>query len=112
MPERRKNIRKPIDYTLEVVDTVDNSVLGTVVDISISGILIQSSHQFKVNEYYNLLIKFPKNKKFPKKDIEVFVEPKWIKETKKQQYHIGCQIIKIKTDDRKNIEDFINKEPE
>ena len=110
MIERRKNKRTPVKSKLDVIDTVNNNVVGTIADISISGILVHSTHQFNLNEYYNFLIKFPKNDRSEKREVELFVEPKWIEKIKKQQYYIGCQIIKIKVDDRMIIEDFIKNE--
>lgn len=110
MYERRKNTRKPVNSKIEVIDTADNNVVGTIADISIAGILIKSTHQFNLNEYFNFLVKLPKNDQNEKRDIELFVEPKWIEKIKKQQYDIGCQIIKISIVDRKILEDYINKE--
>jgi len=108
MKERRQEKRSQITYSLEVVNKLDNSILGTITDISTLGLLIKSAYQLHLDEYYTIMIKLPQNIDYQKSYIDIYIQPKWIKKEKNSFYKIGCQIIKINNDDRKLIESIIN----
>ena len=94
MPERRKEVRIPVPYSLEVKDQVDGAVVGTVANISSGGLMLLAQRYIEPGRVMQFSIPMPDELITSETDLMVGVESVWCEEDGLGKQHwCGFQII-------------------
>lgn len=100
MTSDRREPRHYLCVYLDVIDLYTNRLLGSMGDISRTGVMFISEKPLPLNHLLDIRILLPEADEFPKKFIEAQVETRWTKPNINPQWHcIGCCFIKINQED-------------
>jgi hypothetical protein len=96
MPERRTTPRKPISYYLQVRDANTYEIIGNLLDLSITGLMIDSRRPIEADQELKLRIDLD-DPIFDKRFIIFTVRSRWCRHDPAEPilYDIGFEIIRL-----------------
>lgn len=93
MQDRRKQTRKLARDFLFVWNTADDTLIGQVADLSMSGMLLLSKKQIRPGTSYHCRISLPEAAE-RRNAIELQLESRWCRINESSGiYHIGCEFV-------------------
>lgn len=109
MPEKRSNPRKICDTRIDILDSESNELIGTLVNISVSGFMMISEKSLPENYVFQFKLVFSPGCE-ESTSMELGAESLWIQEMEgSNQRWIGFHIIDISEDDRATIGKLISE---
>ncbi len=107
MQERRKYARKRTSKLLEVVDVNTNELLGSVVDISLGGVMLICNREIEDNAVFQVALTIPKDYDGASQ-IEFGAEVLWAEISgHANQFWVGMHIIDISSEAESQYEAFV-----
>ncbi|AKH19865.1 PilZ domain-containing protein [Sedimenticola thiotaurini] len=109
MPEKRSNPRKICDARIDILDSESNELIGTLVNISVSGFMMISEKELPENYVFQFKLVFAPGCE-ESTSMELGAESLWIQEMDgSNQRWIGFHIIDISDEDRSTIARLISE---
>lgn len=107
MPDKRSNPRKICDTRIDVLDVESNELIGTLVNISVSGFMMISEKSLPENYVFQFKVVFSPSEE-DSQTVQLGAESLWIQEMEgSNQRWIGFHIIDISEDDKAAINALI-----
>ncbi len=100
MPERRTTPRKKFDYYLRVVDDDTQGILGHMVEVSSTGLQLETTGPCPVEKDYYLRVEL--TPELADRPFIIFIaRSKWcrIDDIEPNLYHVGFAMVEIMPDD-------------
>ncbi|MEM7017413.1 MAG: PilZ domain-containing protein [Pseudomonadota bacterium] len=93
--------RKFLMFYLDIVERHSGELLGSLGDISTSGLMILAEQPLDLNQVIDARIKLLDIDEFTKKHIDVTLETRWTRPDSNPDWHcIGCRFINIAEEDK------------
>lgn len=107
MPDKRSNPRKICDTRIDILDVESNEVIGTLVNMSVSGFMMISEKSLPENYVFQFKVVFSPGAA-DSHTIQLGAESLWIQEVEgSNQRWIGFHIIDISDSDKAVISALI-----
>lgn len=107
MPEKRSNPRKICDTRIDILDTESNEVIGTLVNMSVSGFMMISEKSLPENYVFQFKVVFSPGAA-DSHTVQLGAESLWVQEMEgSKQRWIGFHIIDISETDKATISGLI-----
>lgn len=107
MPEKRANPRKICDTRIDILDVESNEVIGTLVNISVSGFMMISEKSLPENYVFQFKVIFSPGTA-EAQTIHIGAESLWVQEMEgSNQRWIGFHIIDISDQDKATIQSAV-----
>lgn len=107
MPEKRSNPRKICDTRIDILDVESNELIGTLVNISVSGFMMISEKSLPENYVFQFKVVFSPGSE-DAHTMELGAESLWTQEMEgSNQRWIGFHIIDISDEDKTTINTLI-----
>ncbi len=107
MADKRSNPRKICDTRIDILDVESNEVIGSLVNISISGFMMISKKSLPENYVFQFKVVFSPGSADPK-TIQLGAESLWVQAVDGSDQHwTGFHIIDISDEDKETIRALI-----
>lgn len=106
----RKETRRTLIYYLDIINNADNSIIGKLADITLSGLLILSDNPLPNGLSGTFSIKMPPGPAYENHNLLIDGKIKWIKQDKNTTlYYSGLEFSNKDLDLEKLIKALINR---
>jgi hypothetical protein len=100
MVEHRRSQRKRASQTIPVSNTLTGEVVGSIVNMSIDGMMLVGNRPFREDSLYQFNFQLPPGAGVMTRPIEIGVHEQWLEPARIEgQYFVGFRIIDIAPDD-------------